>query len=251
MNSRFKNWLLIGVIIMLVLYHFQSCNRNNEKLKDKDSLIAALNDTLRTTRDSDSTTRSTIRVIQTERAKDFLKLQLKDRELMELQELVKEYKKVLVAGSSVTKGLIETVAELKKATPPVIIRRDTVQGEDSMIYVYPVYQDSLTNKWVKIIGTMGKDSSDFKLWVENEFTAIMGYDKKKKAPFIEYHLLNPYSTMKTLRSYQVSPLPVKKWVVAVGGGYGLNANFDNPLDLKNWKNNTIIGVFIGKSLIRF
>lgn len=241
-NSRLANFLLIGVIIVLILYHFQSCNKNNKKEKQNEALIEALNDTLKIVRQEDSTIKATIAVIQTEKARDFLKLQLKDKELIELQELVKEYKKVMVAGSSVTKGLIETVAILKKKTPPIIIKADTVKGKDSISYIYPTYEDSLVDKWVNVKGRMSKDSSDFDIKVNNEFTAVMGYDKKKKAPFIEYHLLNPYSTMTQLRSYQVSPLPVKKWVVAIGGGYGYT--LDNSFMPS-------IGVFIGKSIIRF
>lgn len=211
-------------------------------MKAKDALIAALSDTLKVVRQSDSSSKATIAVIQTEKARDFLQLQTKDKEVQELQKLVKDYKNVLQAGSSVTKGLIETLADLKTQKPPTIIKRDTVVVDSGTVEIYPTYEDSVVNKWVKVKGIMSKDSSDFKIAVNNEFTAVMGYDKKNKAPFIEYHLLNPYSTMKTLRSYQVSIPKPKKWVVGAGIGYGFGTEF---------KHQPFIGVFAGKSLIRF
>lgn len=248
MNKNTTIFILIGVIILLILMHFRSCTKNNQSKKDNENLIEALHDTLTTERQQNGTLKASISVIQTERTKDFIKLQLKDRELAELQELVKEYKKVLIAGSSVTKGLIETVARLHSQKPPTIVKVDTVKGDDSISYVYPTYEDSVVDKWVNVKGIMSKDSSNFSIQVNNEFTAIMGYDKKEKKPFIEYNLMNPYSTMRKLRSYQVSVPKPKRWNVSIGGGYGVNANF---VDLKDVKNNLFFGIFTGYSLIRF
>lgn len=251
MQKNLTIFILMAVVLALLLNKVSSCTKHKEELKTKDNLIAALADTLTKVRHKDSSTTTSIQVIQTDKPKDFLKLQTKDSQITVLKEVVQEYKKKLVEGSSVTQGLIETVAELKSKGTTTIVKTDTIRGKDSIVYIYPTYLDSAalvkdSITWVKVTGLMGRDTTNYKVKVHNEFSAIVG--SYKRNPFVDINLKNPYSEVTSLRSYQVSIKPDKRWVVSVGAGYGANTNFKK---ISDWSNNTFIGIFIGKPIIRF
>jgi hypothetical protein len=213
--------LLIAAVILLLLFSYDKCTKDHSSDKATLELIRAMADTLRSFRKADSTQIATISVLKTESAKAFLELQSKDSEIIRLQEIVKEYKSKLKAGSSVTLASIHT--ELEHTGKTTIVKRDTVR-QDSLVYIYPTYSDSLKNKWIDYSTVINKDSASFKLKVYNEFSAVVGEDKKRGA-FVDLHLYNPYSSTDQLRTYQVKLPRVKKLGVGPNVSYGVGANF--------------------------
>lgn len=231
--------LLVGFIILAVLLYLQKCSNANRADKENLQLVAALQDTLRHYKNKDSINVATISVIQTQSARDFYKLDLKDKQLKELQAVVEEYKKTLKAGSSVTNALIETVAILKAKKPEIIFQKGDTVWKDNIAYVYPTYKDTINNQWIKLKAKMGKDSSSFDLKVENKFSAIIGYKNRK--PFVDLLTDNPYTTVKQLRVYQVSIPRPKRF----GIGFSTGVTLDNNLKLAPY-----VGVGVNYNLLR-
>lgn len=220
--SNYNFILAVGLGIMSTLFFFKQCSSNSRADKESLQLIQALQDTLKHYKNKDSINVASISVIQTQSARDFFNLQLKTKELQELQKVVEEYKKVMKAGSSVTNALIETVATLKGRKPEIkYLPGDTVKIGD-VSYVYPTYKDTLHDEWITLDATMGKDTSTFKLKVVNKFSAVVGYKKKK--PFVDLLTENPYTTVKSLRTYQVAIPKPKKLGIGFSTGVTLNTN---------------------------
>lgn len=233
--------LVIGVVVLLVLLLLEKCGKDNRQDKQNLQLITALQDSVRYFKNKDSLNVATISVIQTASAKDFANLELKDKELKELQKVVNDYKKDLKEGSSVTNALLETVAELKGRKPEIKYMPGDTLWKDSVAYVYPTYTDSLSDAWVTVKAVMGKDTSVFNLKVTNKFSAVVGKDRKR-GPFVDLITENPYTTVKSLRTYQVSLPRPKKFGIGFSTGVTYNFSTSKPAPY--------IGVGINYNLIR-
>jgi hypothetical protein len=240
MKSNLITFILGALVVLLILKNCSDSHKYKGKEKENLSIINALNDSLKIIKHRDSSSTARIGVLQTQEASDFIQLQIKNNEIKELQSEVKKYKSKLKPGSSVTIGNISTKDTLKNSNPPSIVKTDTVRGKDSLVYLYPTYRDSIDNGFTKVVGTMGKDSSEFAVSMSNDFSAIIGYDKRK--PFIDFNLKHPNSTITKLRSYQVSVPKPKRWGFGIMGGYG----FTHEL-----KRAGFIGAGVQYNLIRF
>lgn len=224
LNKSVNVVLIAGILVLSVLLCLDKCGHDNGKDKANLALIAALQDSVRHFKDKEGNNVAQILAIQTESAKAFTKLSSSDSVVKDLQKTVSDYKSKLKAGSSVTNALIETVAELKGRKPEIkYLKGDTVVT-GGVTYLFPTYKDSLNNKWVSLSAEMGKDTSVFHLTVQNKFSAIVGVDHKK--PFVDLITENPYSTVKTLRTYQVSmPRPKRFGIgISIGGTYSYSTN---------------------------
>lgn len=239
MRSNLATFILGALVIILMLKNCTDTRRFHKEEQSNLNLISALNDSIKIIKHKDSSSTARIKVLETSSAKDFIELQIKDKAIEELQSVVKQYKKSLKPGSSVTVGSIKTEDTLKTHTPPAIVKSDTVR-KDSLVYIYPTYKDSVDNGFTKVVGTMGKDSADFAVSISNDFSAVVGYDKK--TPFIDFNLKNPHSTVTKLRTYQVSIPPPKKWGIGPNVGYGISQELKQTL---------FIGVSLQYNLIRF
>jgi hypothetical protein len=233
--------LLVSVLFLAISLLDFKCQRAKSDKSDV-KLVQALADSLVFYKRADSTGKASIAVIQMDRAKDFIELQIKDREIQELQKTVKEYKGKLKAGSSVTNALIETVAELRNR-PTTIFKAGDTTIIDSIAYVYPTYTSSIENEWITLKDTISRDTAIHYLKVKNKFSVIVGYDKKK--PFVDLITQNPYTETKSLRTYQVSLPKQKRW--GIGLSAGVTATFNN-LQVRPAP---YVGVGINYNLIRF
>lgn len=230
------NILLVAALVLGVFLYFDSCRKRKQDNKDNISLVNALSDTLKIYKKKDSTNVATISVLETGSARDFLKIKSGDSEITELQKLVKEYSKKLSEGSSVTKAKVETVIEQSK--PTIVVRRDTM-WVDSVAYVYPTYRDTIKNKWIDYTAIMNKDSSNISFKVTNDFSVIVG--KHKGKAFVDLNTDNPYSSTKSLRTYQVKMPREKRFGIGPNVSYGFDQDF---------KKKFFIGVGIQYNLLR-
>ena len=89
-NKNLFIWLLIITITIIIIFNIKSCNNTIKNNR----LIESLNDSISYYKDKNGILHSKISVIEVERMKDFTKLNLTNKELKELQELVKKYKNV-------------------------------------------------------------------------------------------------------------------------------------------------------------
>lgn len=197
MKKRY--WILSFIILFIfsgfLVLKIQDLNRER---KESLNLINALGDTIKIWKDKDGLNRSKISVLESYRTQDFLTLQTKDRQILELQKRVKEYKDKLKEGSSVTiiKGetVYDTIYETKDSIREIL-------GEISII-------DTVDNKWITSVFGFNKDSTIYSLKVRNNYTIVIGEEKqgflKPRKPFAEVINENPYSVTDTLRTYRVS-----------------------------------------------
>ena len=143
---KYSTYVLFVVCLILMTTVFYKCNsRGNYNASD---LVNALNDTLRSYRDADSVQRAEILMLKTEKVSSFTDISTKDLELLRLQEVVKEYKNKLEAGSSIT-GILATT-KVKKYVPTTTIVRDTVYyPKDSLVQIHSMYVSTYEDDWIK------------------------------------------------------------------------------------------------------
>jgi hypothetical protein len=236
--------VLYGVIILLAILQFSTCNKQGNRELELANLINSLNDTIKVYKNADSNNVARISVLETESLSDFISLGIKDGEIKDLQNVVIDYKKQLKkAGSSVTNFTSQT--KVTNTNKPTVSNKDTVY-KDNLVYIYPEYSDSLFNEWISYRSRINKNESYFDLKITNKYSVIIGEEGKgKKAkPFVDVINYNPYSTTDTLRAYKVSVKKVKPKRYGIGAilGYGVTYNL---------KPSPFIGVGITRNFIRF
>ena len=155
----------------------------------------------------------------------FLKLKLKDKEIVELQDLVKKYKNVKSAT------IIKTETKIVEKTVNKTVL-DTISNT-------PIYESSFNLKdyiWGDIVAK--KDTTDIKINIKNDFN-IVTYKEKGKL-VLDVSDKNPYSITKSQRSYINLPKQ-KKFGLGVNVGYGISKSGLSPY----------IGLGVNYNLINF
>lgn len=245
LSENFSWFLVLALIVALFVFN-ESNMKLNREVKEKSGLISSLQDTLKVVRNRDSSLTATISTLETDNVKQFLNLQVKDSSILALQNLVKDYKsKLREAGSSATKLTTDTKVDTK--SPTQVNPRDTVKG-DSLVYIYPSYKSEFNlNNWVEGTVFATRDTTTLRLIVRNDYDVIIGSEGglfKKRKTFVEVTSHNPYSEIKTLRTYRVSQPPPKRWGIGIQAGYGLTLS-DKPILTP------YIGIGVSHNLIRF
>nr|DAV49330.1 MAG TPA: hypothetical protein [Caudoviricetes sp.] len=207
-NKDLFIWLLIITITVIVIFNIKSCNNTIKNNK----LIESLNDSINYYKDKNGILHSKISVIEVERTKDFTKLNLTNKELKELQELVKKYRNVKSATIIKTETKV-----IEKIVNKTIL--DTVSNT-------PIYKSNFNLKgyiWGDIVAK--KDTTDIKINIKNDFN-IVTYKEKGKL-ILDVSDKNPYSITKTQRSYINIPKQ-KRWGLGINAGYGISNSGLSP-----------------------
>ena len=215
-NSWIKNLCIVGLGIIIILLLFKQCDSNKE-LKDFQNLQVALNDTITHWKDKDGLNHSRISVLTGVGIKDFLKIESQQKDIKELQQLVSTYKRELKRGGSAT--IINTVTKydtIIKIKPGDTIFKSGVCD----------FSDSTINDYISAHFKLVKDSLVFNLSIRDAYSIIIGSDKdglfKKRKPFVEVTNKNPYSEVKTLRTYDVPGSKPKRFGIGPSVGVGIN-----------------------------
>ena len=138
--------VLLGSVIVVLLYT-NKCN--SDKAIDATNLYSAVISELEVSENKLGQEVAKREIIQTSNVKDFLQLQVgQDSLLMELQGLVKEYKKVLDKGGSATVYEGETNIDESSVT------NVTYNNNDSL----PTYTSIFDNEWIDYNIIAEKDS---------------------------------------------------------------------------------------------
>lgn len=236
-------------------------DKQNQKVNEQANTIAALGDTIRQHKDSEGRLVSTITSFQAQSSKDFLKLKTKDSTITELQKVVKTNEKRIKNTGSATVFTSTTNVDTGAKTQIIYPQKDqdSLQGikKDTgrqATYPFPIYESQISwGKWGYFRIVSSKDSTHLKGFINNEYSVVVGEDNspnlfhpfRKATPFSEVTNYNPYSSTKTLRTYQTSLPPPKTWGVGITGGYGgVRANSQV---YTGW----FIGVGLTKTFIRW
>jgi len=214
----YKQWFYVATITIAVLFFinlYQGCE-SNRALASKDKMYEAISNSLKTWKDKRGLSYSEKKIVETKDPNEFLAIQTKDKEILSLQALVKQYKGQLGKQGSVTHFAGEIVVDTFYTKP-------IIQYVDKSFY-----KDSIVNKWIdwkyKVKRDI-KDSIDFKLKLNYEY-AIINKEKsnglfKKPTPYAEVVNFNPYSKTVSLTTYRVvNDIKTRKFGIGIIGGYG-------------------------------
>lgn len=236
-------WLLFALLIGVLFFTYLSNRNLKQDLKEKTDLISSLNDTVKVWRDKDSLSHAKIQVLETSNPKDFVNIKSNDKEVQDLQKLVKTYQDKLKKKGSAT--IFETTTEIGTQIPTKV---DTIYvPKDGLVVKKPVYYSSFNlGGWVEGNTKATEDSTQVNLKVRNEYSVIIGEESqgwfKPRKPFVEVINKNPYSETDKLRTYQVQTPAVKRFGIGPFVGYGIGSNFNAGV---------FIGVGLQYNLIRF
>ena len=212
--------VIIGLILLLSLM-FKECSYKQKEI-DTRKLIAQLNDSLVSYRDKEGKMISKISSIEVDNMSFFKQLQVKDKTIKELQNLVK--KSTLTASIVKTETKIDTVIKTK------VVK----YGEEDIMFE----TDFNLKDWVWGTISMDKDTTAMALFIRNQYDITLS--KEKDGTYINVINHNPFSVTKEIRSVYKLPKP-KKFGVGISAGYGVTAQGLSPY----------IGVGINYNLINF
>lgn len=212
--------VIIGLILLLSLM-FKECTYKQREI-DTRKLIAQLNDSLVSYRDKEGKLISKISSIEVDNMSFFKQLQVKDKTIKELQNLVK--KSTLTASIVKTETKIDTVIKTK------VVK----YGEEDIVFE----TDFNLKDWVWGTISMDKDTTAMALFIRNQYDITLS--KEKDGTYINVINHNPFSVTKEIRSVYKLPKP-KKFGVGINAGYGVTAQGLSPY----------IGVGINYNLINF
>ena len=205
-NNIIYTVFIIAVILSYITFFSYTVYKDRNY---SSSRIESLTDSIQYYKDSYNVLHSKISIIE---ADNFTKINSKDKDIQELQELIKRYKNVQAATVIKT----ETKIVEKIVNKPIL---DTISKETAYYSKF----DLEGFVWGEIIAK--KDSTDLILNIKNDFNIVSHYDKGKLV--LDVSDKNPYSITKSQRSYINLPKQ-KKWGLGISAGYGANKNGLSP-----------------------
>ena len=205
-NNIIYTIFIIAVILSYITFFSYTVYKDRNY---SSSRIESLNDSIQYYKDSYNVLHSKISIIE---ADNFTKINSKNKDIQELQELVKRYKNVQAATVIKT----ETKVVEKIVNKPIL---DTISKETAYYSKF----DLEGFVWGEIIAK--KDSTDLILNIRNDFNIVSHYEKGKLV--LDVSDKNPYSITKSQRSYINLPKQ-KKWGLGISAGYGANKNGLSP-----------------------
>lgn len=225
--------ILLGVTILL----FSLLSEKRSDYKEQVELYNSITDTVKFYKNKDSLNVTKIQVMQTDKESDFLKIKNLTGTNLELQNLIRNKDK-----------------EIKDLNTALIHKNETVYidtlrmyypvGGDTIIFSQSVLLDTINNKWINAKYGFNKGLSYLDLKVYNEYQITIGYEGgnlfKKGTPYGVVTNMNPYTSTKDMRVYQVSVPKQKRMGISFQTGFG------GVYDMKN--SNISYGPYIGLGL---
>ena len=212
-----KKYETVILSILVVLFLFSTEMKSCSKQKKIDALTLenkAAFLVMTTYRNSDSLHVANIEVLTSENNKQFLKMKSQDTTILKLQAVVKDYKKKL--QEPVTSATVISNTTSISGTIPTNIVPSTTSVEKGG---FPTYESNKTSKWIDLYIKAAHDSTHFDLKIRNEYSVVLGYDKKK--PFAEVTNYNPFTETTDMRTYSVFVPKPKRISLAAHVGYGI------------------------------
>ncbi len=225
--------ILLGVTILL----FSLLSEKRSDYKKQVELYNSITDTVKFYKNKDSLNVAKIQVMQTDKESDFLKIKNLTGTNLELQNLIRNKDK-----------------EIKDLNTALIHKDETVYidtlrmyypiGGNTIIFSQSVLLDTINNKWINAKYGFNRGFSYLDLKVYNEYQITIGYEGgnlfKKGTPYGIVTNMNPYTSTKDMRVYQVSVPKQKRMGISFQTGFG------GVYDMKN--SNISYGPYIGLGL---
>lgn len=218
--------VLLGIALLFWL-NFQSCETKTDDplVIPEDTAVVKRGDTSRS------------QAITASNPDDLLAIQSKDSLIVELQNVIKEYKEELRSAT-----LVKSTIDISGKGKTEIVT-DSTKLDSS--YVWPTYKTLLGDKWYTANITASRDTTYLGLRIKNEYSVIVGQNKEKKwyADVINH---NPHTETNYIRTFQVTPPTLQKqkdsrWSIAGTVAYGVTNQGFQPF----------VGVGIAYDIIKF
>ena len=225
--------MLLGVAILL----FSLLSEKRSDYKEQVELYNSITDTVKFYRNKDSLNVAKIQVMQTDKESDFLKIKNLTGTNLELQNLIRNKDKKIKDLNTALIHKDETVyVDTLRMYYPI--------GGDTIIFSQSVLLDTVNNKWINAKYGFNRGLSYLDLRVYNEYQITIGYEGgnlfKKGTPYGIVTNMNPYTSTKDMRVYQVSVPKQKRMGISFQTGFG------GVYDMKN--SNISYGPYIGLGL---
>lgn len=202
--------LILVILLLLLVFSYVKTNIKLKRLENIESLYKASNDTIIKYRNAYNQEVTRVQTLVTDNKKAFLKLQTKDKEIIELQTLVKSYEK---ENKKVSYALIlsnQTLFNLRDSLRNAIIGYTPTDSVD-----YPIYERTFkdsSNKWIEGVVTLGIDTFNLKAKIHNKYNIVNSNIKVnwlKSYQYTEITNLNPYTETNSVKAYKVEKPKVK------------------------------------------
>jgi fructosamine-3-kinase len=207
-------WYFISLFaFFLIIFFIRRGDSYKENYEEQVSLYNSITDSLKTYRNKDSLNVSRIFVMQMDKAKDFLEIQnLKDGNL-KLQNFINSQGKQI-------KDLKTALYIANQTTYTDTVRDYYPIGGDTIVFSESVLLDSINNNWINARYGFQYGKSYFTMKPRDEFTIAI--KDSKQGYYAEITNLNPYSTTKDIRVFNVAVPKQKKCGIGIDLGFGIN-----------------------------
>lgn len=223
-----KNWvkylpyIIISILFITLLLTFRQCGSYKDKYENQLDLYSSITDTLHNYKNKDSLNVAKIKVMETDRAEDFLKIENLEGYNLRLQQLISSQKKDI-------KDLTSALIVANETHYYDTIREYIPIGGDTIIFSKSILLDSVRNNWINATWGFRMGKSILQLETFDEFSIVV--KDSKDGPFAEITNYNPYSTTKDMRVYNIAtPRQKRQGIglsIGIGGQYGyFNRKFD-------------------------
>ncbi len=204
--------LIVALILLLRMYFGEKDSRIEQQ-----TLIEASTAELQKLKNEAGQNLAKIQVLETANAKTFLAFESQNETIKELQQLVKENRR-LFKDSKGTAGIIKSETKIDTTTA-------TTVTQDSLNN--PIYTSKIKEKWFNIDVEASIDSTSISLRSYHSLSLVMGSESqglfKKRKTFAIAKDENPYSDIKDMRIYNVSE-DKNRFVVGPYVGIGVTNN---------------------------
>ena len=219
-NPQLERGSLYGAIMLLfvlvMFLGFKNCTGNRER-EVIQSNYNTINDSAKIWR-KNKKLYSEKKTLSYTSPEDFLLIKTQEKDIIELQKLVKEYKSKIKNNGSISHIKGETIIDTSYTKIP-----------NSLYF----YKDSIKNKWIDFkyhLTRKGKDSVYFKLKMKYEYAVILKEEKqgwfKKPVPYAEVVNYNPYSYSISTTTFKIiKDVRSKRFVIGPNFSYGIGKDF--------------------------
>lgn len=236
--------VVVGLLIAALTITFVSLNRQKSKFVDQEELYNAITDDLKTWKNKDSLNLAKIQIMQTDKAKDFLNIKNLTGTNLELQNLIKSQGKKI-------KDLTAALVIESNTSYTDTLRMFYPIGGDTIVFSKSVLLDSISNEWIDVMFGFNRGFSYLDVNIKNKYEIVMGFEGgnlfKRGIPYATITNLNPYTSTKEMRVYQVRVPKQKRF------GLGFQAGFGGVYDIqqKSIGYGPYIGVGVNYNIINW
>ena len=209
--------VIVGLLIVALTITFVSLSKQKSKFVDQEELYNAVTGELKTWRNKDSLNLAKIQIMQTDKAKDFLKINNLTGANLDLQNLVKaQGKKIKDLTAALVIESETSFTDTLRVFYPI--------GGDTIVFSKSVLLDTISNEWIDAMFGFNKGFSYLDLKIKNKYEIVMGFEGgnifKRGIPYATLTNLNPYTSTKEMRVYQVRVPKQRRFGVGLQAGFG-------------------------------